>query len=111
MADDQQVPAGAAPHDSALLQTLRGALNGASEAQRGQVLADLLSDWARDVAISTQKRAQGDSEHLRASTKKIHDLEHAKADLEDTLGITRAELMDRDKRLEAEAARSAELHA
>ncbi len=111
MSDDQQVLQGAAQSDPALLQTLRGALKGASEAQRGQILADLLADWARDVARSTQQRAQGDGEKLRAAVKKLQELEHAKADLEDSLSMTRAQLVERDKRLEAEQARATELLA
>ncbi len=101
-------PGGVVGASEALLAPLRDALSKADEPERYRLLADLIGGLAES---SRRDNGRAQSDQLAAVHKRAQELEKRRADLEDTLRSTQADLQFREKQQEAEKARAEELQA
>lgn len=95
-----------APGGSGLLEALRGALAGSSEAERYRLVAQLFGELAERSAVAGPGGAAGEA--AKSLSRKLQALGEQKAHLEDLLATTKADLAQRTAQLEAEKVRAGE---
>ncbi len=86
------------------------ALARADEPERYRMLADFFSQFAERCRDGSG-RSGAAAEQAAAVAKKLQDLEKRRADLEDQLRTTQADLTHRQRQLDAETARARELES
>lgn len=94
-----------------LLEPLRDALADLGEPQRYRLLAELMTTLATQAGTGDNGRAEADSAHLQQLGDRVRELSETKADLEDQLRGTQADLDHRTKQFEAEQTRAEDLQA
>ncbi|GMU22015.1 MAG: hypothetical protein AMXMBFR13_21030 [Phycisphaerae bacterium] len=92
---------------ASLVQSLQQGLADVGESDRYRALAEVFANWADHSRAADNGRVAGDQ--IKALARKVQDLEKSRADLDDLLRTTRADLAARDKQLDAEQGRAREL--